>query len=328
MGREWFKRLFGKSKKNESKIEDEPAKAVAVSAPLQMPINANSTIEKDKDLYLKVSFATDVGKRRANNEDNFYIDCKYRHNYGKNECDSYIELTTETHLYSVFDGMGGEAFGETASALAAARMEGMTDIFRTAASSDLPYYMNEYTRAANDAICDMCAERGSRGGSTFAAVCVKDGQAYPFYIGDSRIYLYDEGTLLQITEDQTLAVRKIKAGVYTADEAENSPDHHRLTSFLGADSGGMGLDPQPCMPVPAKAGVKLLICSDGLTDMCSREEIAQMLSQTADCKNAARVLAEKALKNGGMDNVTCIVLEFEELFGGINEDDCDIEEKE
>ena len=105
MGREWFKRLFGKSKKNVSKTEDEPAKAVAVSAPLQKPISANSTIEKDKDLYLKVSFATDVGKRRTNNEDNFYIDGKYRHNYGKNECDSYIELTTETHLYSVFDGM-------------------------------------------------------------------------------------------------------------------------------------------------------------------------------------------------------------------------------
>ena len=130
MGLEWFKRLFGKSKKNVSKTEDEPAKAVAVSAPLQIPINSNDATKKDKDLYLKVSFATDVGKRRANNEDNFYIDGKYRHNYGKNECDSYIELTTETHLYSVFDGMGGEAFGETASALAAARMEGMTDIFR------------------------------------------------------------------------------------------------------------------------------------------------------------------------------------------------------
>ena len=101
MGLEWFKRLFGKSKKNVSKTEDEPAKAVAVSAPLQIPINSNSAKKEDKDLYLKVSFATDVGKRRANNEDNFYIDGKYRHNYGNNECDSYIERTTETHLYSV-----------------------------------------------------------------------------------------------------------------------------------------------------------------------------------------------------------------------------------
>lgn len=299
----FFKRLFSKNR-SENRAEE--------TAPTEDRHSEKPAAEEKHELYIRVSFATDTGRVRENNEDNFYIDGKYRHVYGHNESDSYIELTERTHVFGLFDGMGGESFGETASALAAVHLDRIAPTLRQISASELPFYMNEYARTANNAICDMMDQRNARGGSTFTAVCVKDGRAYPFYLGDSRIYLLDEGGLLQITEDQTLAMRKIKAGVYTEEESKDSPDHHKLTCFLGVDEAGMGLDCQPCMPVPAKAGVKLLLCSDGLSDMCSREEICEVLENGGE--NTARALVDKALKNGGRDNVTCVVIEFDEFF--------------
>lgn len=258
--------------------------------------------------YMQVSFATDKGCVRENNEDNFYIDGKFVHSYEKAETDHYIELTQSGHLFGLFDGMGGEAFGETASALAAVQLRRFADDITEGDVSDIPYYMNEFSRSANSAICDMLKDRSNaRGGSTFAAVCIKDGMAYPFYLGDSRIYLCENGRLTQITEDHTLAVRNIKAGVYTEEEAADSPDHHKLTSYLGADYSDMGLDCQACMPVPLTGGLTLLLCTDGLTDMCSDDEIAAALQSSGN--NAARELADLAMSKGGLDNVTCIVIE-------------------
>lgn len=258
--------------------------------------------------YMQISFATDRGIVRQNNEDNFYIDGKYIHSYEKSETDHYIELTQSGHLFALFDGMGGEAFGETASALAARHIESYAEVLTDGEVSDLPYNMNRFTRSANSAICDMLKDRSNaRGGSTFAAVCVKEGMAYPFYLGDSRIYIYDEQGLIQITEDQTLAVRNIKAGVYTEEESKDSPDHHKLTSYLGADYSDMGLDAQLCMPLSLSEGLTILLCTDGLSDMCSPEEISRILESHGN--NPARELADLAIKNGGHDNVTCIVIE-------------------
>lgn len=274
-----------------------------------IPEPEQHSVSRPKPLtYMRISFATDKGLIRQNNEDNFYIDGKYTHSYEKSETDHYIELTQSGHLFALFDGMGGEAFGETASALAALQIQRFADDLTEGAVSDLPYHMNEFTRSANSAICDMLKDRSNaRGGSTFAAVCVKEGMAYPFYLGDSRIYIYDSQGLTQITEDQTLAVRNIKAGVYTEEEARNSPDHHKLTGYLGADYSDMGLDPRPCMPFPMSHGLTILLCTDGLTDMCSPEEIAEVLEEHGN--NPARELADRAIANGGHDNVTCIVIE-------------------
>ena len=135
-------------------------------------IMRRSSPPKNKpQLYMNVSLATDTGRVRKNNEDNFYLDGKYRHVYGKNECENYTELAETAHTYGIFDGMGGEAFGETASALASVQLGQTARILKEADVSDLPYQMNLFTRNANNAICDMLDDRGNaRGGSTFAAV--------------------------------------------------------------------------------------------------------------------------------------------------------------
>ena len=278
------------------------------SAPVIMaPVNLRPG-EDEGELYYKVSFSTDRGLMREKNEDSYFIDGKYSSVSEQSSGDCFLELSDETHVYGLFDGMGGESFGDRASALAAAALGDISEKLRSSSASDLPFFMNGFARLANNEIIEMLAENGcERGGSTFTAICLKDGSAYPFYLGDSRIYLCDENGLLQITEDQTLAIRNIKSGVYTEEEARNSPDHHKLTCFLGADKAQLGLDAQPCLPVTMRPGVKLLMCSDGLSDMCSREEIAAILA--ADHENTAQALKDKAIENGGADNVTCIVIE-------------------
>lgn len=310
-----FKRWgFGHRSAEHEANNDAEDREYEVDSDSELKITDGTDTYMHDGMYMKISFATDTGLIRKHNEDSFFIDGKYRHSYGRNECDSYIELSDCTHIYGVFDGMGGEAFGETASAIAAFTLDRMYEKLSQIDASELPYYMNEYTRAANNAICEMYSDRHSgRSGSTMTAICIKDGTAYPFYLGDSRIYLYEKGSLLQITEDQTLAVRKIKAGVYTKEESENSPDHHKLTCFLGADEGGLGLDCQPCMPIPLFSGTKLLMCSDGLTDMCSRSKIEKILTMNAD--NPAKTLVDAANSDGGKDNVTCVVIEVSEFNG-------------
>ena len=283
-------------------------KKLVVPSDLSASIAAAKAAVSAPPVYLKISFATDRGNIRETNEDNFYIDGKYRHKFKKSESDCYIELTETPHLFGLFDGMGGEAFGETASALSALELDKHSDDIKNANISDLPFEMNRFVRGANAAICDMIADRESlRGGSTFTALCVKNLVAYPFYLGDSRIYLLDENGFFQITEDQTLAVRNIKAGVYTKEEAEDSPDNHMLTAYLGMDTADLGLDAQPCMPIPLKEGTKLMMCSDGLSDMCKKEELEKIISRS--CENPAQELLNAALSNGGVDNVTCIVVE-------------------
>ena len=143
-------------------------------------------------------------------------------------------------------------------------------------------------------------------GSTMSMAFVDGTDAYIFSIGDSRVYYYCDDVLTQISEDQTLAMKKLKANIYTEEEARQSDDSHKITTFLGVDARSIGLKAQAYPPVDISKGC-VLICSDGLTDMCSDEEIASIMKKKK--KNTAYELATQAVANGGVDNVTCIVIE-------------------
>ena len=143
-----------------------------------------------------------------------------------------------------------------------------------------------------------------RSGSTLAMVCIDGGTVYSFNLGDSRVYYYLGGKLTRISQDHTLAAQKLRNGELT-EEIRSSSDAHKLITFLGADDDGVGLTAYAHEPVELGSG-KVLICSDGLTDMCSDAEIAKVLGEAHS--NYAEALAEKALTKGGWDNVTCIVI--------------------
>lgn len=290
----WLKKLFLHEKAHHEQSKD-----------------TEQTLENSSDHTpsLRVSYTTDKGNVRKTNEDSFFIDGKCRHTFGKSETDCYIELTKETHVYGLFDGMGGEAYGETASALSAIQLEQITPQLKEAAPEELTELMNDFCRAANSAIIDMLNDRyESGGGSTFAALCFKDGKAYAYNLGDSRIYMFRDGKLTQITEDHTLAMFKIKTGLCTEEELIGSRDHHCLTRFLGADIHDKGLTASEYKPISLDEDVTFMMCSDGVSDMIDDEMIAEILSRESE--NPAVELVDQALRSGGYDNATCVVLEY------------------
>ncbi|MBD5159595.1 MAG: serine/threonine-protein phosphatase [Ruminococcus sp.] len=282
----------------------EPPTILYESKNFQSPtIKSDSPPEEYSGLI--VSVASDIGKIRRNNEDNFYCDdIGYR---TTEKCSYKKKIRSRRCVFAVCDGMGGESYGELASQIAVETLAKLSTEINSAEPDKLHEVVNKYADEANSRICDMAEEKlCNRSGSTLAMVCIADKYIYTFNIGDSRVYFFRNGKIKQITEDQTLAIRKLKANIYTEEEAKNSPDTHKITSFLGVDDRRIGLNSLKYEPFELGDG-KILICSDGLTDMCSDEEITEILSSCYE--NYAEILVKKALENGGKDNVTCVVIQ-------------------
>lgn len=259
---------------------------------------------------LRVSVSTHIGKVRGNHEDNFYLKGIYLHEHFRNDFSATYTIDNPDGMcFAVFDGMGGAAYGEIASEIA---MQTLRKYEKQLAEAEnirtVDQIVSAYTKEANNAVCEMLREKQSlSGGTTFAMLYFIGGMAKLYYLGDSRIYLEQEKGISCLTRDHTLANQKLDARIYTKEEAESSPDQHRLTLFIGSDKSEIGLNADSRPPVPILAGSKFMLCTDGLSNMCSDEEMHTLLSQ--NYFNEAAILVQEALNHGGADNATCIVLE-------------------
>lgn len=259
---------------------------------------------------LRVSVSTHIGKVRGNHEDNFYLEGLYMNDIFRNDFSaSYTVRFADGMTFAVFDGMGGAAYGEVASEIAVRTLRKYEKKLKYADGTRmLDQLVSSYTTEANDAICDMLTEKHCAvGGTTFSMLYFMGDAVKLYYLGDSRMYRYQSDGLTRLTRDHTVANQKVDAAIYTEEEAKHSPDQHRLTLFIGSDRKKVGLNADSRPPMPLEIGSKFLLCTDGLTNMCSDEEIHSLLSQ--NYFNEAAVLVQAALQNGGADNITCIVLE-------------------
>ena len=239
-----------------------------------------------------VHLSTHPGKVRSGNEDNFAINTVYRR-LEDPEKKLQGKRLREPLFCAVFDGMGGEANGELASKLCAEVAALVYYELVKNREVNIDELVSRFVEKSNHAIVDMLESTHSkRGGSTFVMTVFYNGVVYPYSLGDSRIYLYRDKHLRQLSNDQTLAMKKLRANIITEEEALTSPDRHKLTSFLGVDVDAEGLAPQIYQPFVLQPGDKLLLCSDGLYDMCS-DRLA---------------LVDAALQNGGEDNITCLLV--------------------
>ncbi len=261
-------------------------------------------------LYIQAHAVSDQGKVRTNNEDNFFADGQVNPD-PQSGGDVFIDkVKLHSHVFAVCDGMGGESYGEDASALAAETLMGYYPELKKVHGNKLRSVVDKYSSDANDRICRMVEERQCHNsGTTLAMLCFRNGYAYPFYIGDSRIYLYDGFDLYALTKDQTLATEMLQHGVYTPEQAEISYDRNKLMHFLGEDKDGNGLRATAQPPVPLRSGMRFLICSDGLSDMCSDLTLYEVMSDDEQTDYAQR-LVDLALEAGGSDNITVIVIEI------------------
>jgi protein phosphatase len=225
--------------------------------------------------------ATHKGMVRQNNEDSLYP-----------------ETSGESHgttTLVVADGMGGHVAGEVASRLAV----------NAAASNEL--LPGDRVAAGNRAIREQVARDPSLDGmgTTMTLISLdEDGTATVAHVGDSRAYLLRNGQLRQLTEDHTVAAEYVAEGKISAEEAASHPQRHMLTRTLGL-TRFVNIDE---IEISLEPSDRLLLCSDGLNEMVTDDDIAGVLGGQA-VDDVAWGLVEKANAAGGVDNVTVIVVD-------------------
>ena len=224
--------------------------------------------------------------------------------------------------------MGGQAHGEVASSLAVqtilthcrqAENSRATPIFGEA-RPDVSERTNRLASAihlANRKVFETAASNSAQKGmgATVVAAWI-DGQRLSLaHVGDSRVYLLRAGTMEQLTADHSLVAEKVRVGILTPQEADASELQSVLTRAVGI-GGGVEVDTDEHALL---VGDFLLLCSDGLTRMITDPEIASILLTTTSAQEAADRLVELANENGGVDNVTVIVLRILEKSGSMFE---------
>ena len=235
-------------------------------------------------MKLVVVARTDVGQVRAGNEDSFLVG-----EHGANE-------GTGIGWFAVADGMGGHQAGEVASATAVASL---LDELRAGRPVDLAV-----GRANTEVFGRAQASPDLRGmGTTLTAATFTGTHLRIGHVGDSRAYLWRDGSFRQLTTDHSLVAELVAAGELTPEEAE--VDHRRsmITRALG-----IGATVQvDALEVPLEPGDRILLCSDGLTTMVRDDDIAEVLRRHRDPARVADVLVAAANAAGGEDNVTVVL---------------------
>jgi serine/threonine protein phosphatase PrpC len=239
-------------------------------------------------LELKPFGVTHAGKVRQNNEDALLV------GEGKDET-----------LFVVADGIGGFEAGEVASSLA-------VDVLKDL-QPDAPF-----TAAIGEANHRIVAagrgdEKLSGMGTTVVAIRFGGTQREPVaevaHVGDSRAYLMRSGDMNPITEDHSLVAELVRNGDLTRDQAAEHPQKNLITRALGADEE---VDVDTAI-LPVEAGDRILLCSDGLSDMVSEAGISEILADSPeDPERVARGLLSAALDAGGNDNITIVVVDVKE----------------
>ena len=217
----------------------------------------NSENNSDSGLKVRYGLRTDVGQTRAENQDAF----------------SCCTLE-ETSLFVVADGMGGALGGAVASAIAA-------NLIPTVSIKEdgqiTPSSLVDAIEQVNSVIhaIGQSDRRYAGMGTTIAALALVGKQPLVAHVGDSRVYLFEEGELRQLTRDHTIVQELVDAGALSPEDMENHPISHVLTRCLGPKKDvEVSLE---LLASPARVGQKYLVCCDGLFKQVELEEIIAIL---------------------------------------------------
>lgn len=208
-------------------------------------------------------------------------------------------------LLEVSDGMGGAKAGEVASALSIdGVLSGMLDAAKAGQTNDQT--LRAVIERVSNKIYEAAKRPDRRGmGATLTAILVKGTTAYVAQIGDSRAYLLRGGKLGQITHDQSYVQMLVDAGVMTPEEAERSPRKNIIMQVMGQESIKVALG-----RIELRSGDRLLLCSDGLTNVLDDAAISAVACGPKDLVAAVNELVEKTRQGGAPDNVTAILAEI------------------
>jgi serine/threonine protein phosphatase PrpC len=234
--------------------------------------------------------ATDVGNVRATNEDAFLV---------------------APPVFVVADGMGGHDNGDVASRIVVEEFAALAEAGYP--PTEGPRVVGEALEACQRRITEYAAEAGSgvrrTPGTTIVAALLVEEEGAPAWLlvnlGDSRIYVVADGKLRQVSTDHSVVQELVDAGQITEEQAAEHPERHVITRALG----GPRLEPADYFVLSVGEAQRVLLCTDGVTGLVADDEIGQVLTGSPDPRDAADRLVGAALRAGGDDNATAVVVD-------------------
>jgi protein phosphatase len=242
-------------------------------------------------LPLYIHGSTDVGRQRERNEDSFRIAAQ----------------PDGSQLLVVCDGMGGHEAGDVASQVASDRI---LEVVAASSPEDPPRAICQAFVEANQAVLEAVHTRGAKGmGTTGVLGWVVGGRCYVGWVGDSRLYQFRAGALIDRTRDHTRVAQMVSHGILTSEEARYHSDAHVLVRALGGSPGVQkSFKPEVWTDgLELRAGDVVLLCSDGLYDFIEDHELYPLI-EGRDYQDAVSRLIQTANERGGADNITAILL--------------------
>jgi len=242
---------------------------------------------------MKIGFSTDVGLKREINQDSLYV--------------------SEQQLYpivAVADGMGGHKAGEVASQMFVETIKKYEQILLENPEENIPKILRDLFEEANREIYAKSQdEEECRGMGTTATVAIIDEPTmYIAHVGDSRLYIYECGQLKQLTKDHSVVGEMLRSGEISAKEAINHPQKNIITKAVGTSETLLA----EFSEIEIDTIIVGFLCSDGLTNMLTNDEIEEVILDKIDNLNeASRELVKRANENGGTDNITVILIKFD-----------------
>ncbi len=242
---------------------------------------------------LKICSKSDKGPVRKNNQD-----CVYT---------SDSPIGDLLNVFIVADGMGGHTAGELASGTA---INTMLDSLRLANDKNPAVSLKKAVRVANTAVYQksLSIECPDGMGTTIVACTFIENVVQSVNVGDSRMYVVNARSIKQITIDHSLVEEMIRRGGLTRDKARSHPEKNVITRAVGIKSE---VEPDVFTTI-LESGDTVLLCTDGLTNMVTDTRIKQIINSSNDVVEAADKLVDEANENGGLDNVSVVLIRYEE----------------
>lgn len=266
-------------------------------------------LEVQKPMRMTVGQRTDPGMVRSLNEDSIFA---------INLTSTYESRAAPSlGFYAVADGMGGHSGGEVASKMALQVIADhvMNKIFSPELRDEccLPETIRERLKEAvlhaNDRVFLSRQKQGNDMGTTVTAALVKDNTVYLANVGDSRVYKWGANGLEQLTEDHSVVAGLVKAGTITREEVYTHPNRNIIYRSIG-DRPEVEVD---VFQATVFAGDSLLLCSDGLWEMTRDEGVEEVMMQGLEPQAACDRLVENANMAGGEDNISVIIVRFDDI---------------
>ncbi|WP_053219714.1 Stp1/IreP family PP2C-type Ser/Thr phosphatase [Virgibacillus senegalensis] len=243
-------------------------------------------------------YSTDQGKVRAHNED----------------AGGYFSNADGQVLAVIADGMGGHKAGDVASQMATSLLSdiwGKTTAFTSPETAET--WLAETLTQVNQSILEYSrsnADCEGMGTTIVAVICSVDFITIA-HVGDSRCYLVNEQGFKQVTEDHSLVNELVRSGQISKEDAEHHPRKNVLLKALGTEEGVQA----DIQSIGWEKGDKLLLCSDGLTNKLRDEELENILNSSEALQDSARRLIELANERGGEDNISVVLVDYDDSAG-------------